>query len=260
MKTLEVLFSPAEFGALKQRNLADTVCVVLDILRASSSMITALGNGASAIIPVAGIPEALAWREREPDVLLAGERDGLRIRAAQTFSRDFDLGNSPREFTRDKVEGKNIVMTTTNGTRALQACAHAYHVVIGSFLNLSATARACRLINDVATPDNVLIICSGTLEQTAYEDVLAAGALCELIWNQGRDVNEELEFSDSASMARILYQNAREHLMDSVSNSRNGRRLLANPDLKQDVAFCVQRDMFQFAAVLNPGGKVEMIW
>src|SRR5262245_32683092 len=111
MKTLEVLFTPTEFIALKQRDLSDTVCVVFDVLRATSSMITALANGAAAIIPVTDISEALAWRQRDPAVLLAGERDGLRIRAALTGSADFDLGNSPREFARDKVAGKTVVMT-----------------------------------------------------------------------------------------------------------------------------------------------------
>src|SRR5450432_4070100 len=146
MKTLEVHFTPADFAALKQRNLDHAVCVVFDIFRATSSMITALANGAATIVPVAEIPEALAVRSAEcgvrsaESVLLAGERDGFRIRAGLTGGIDFDLGNSPREFTRDKVAGKTIAITTTNGTRALRACAHAETVLIGSFLNLRATA------------------------------------------------------------------------------------------------------------------------
>src|SRR2546422_11748827 len=99
MRTLEVLFAPAEFAALHQRDLSETACVVFDVLRATSTMVTALANGAAAIIPVAGIPEALAIRQRQPEVLLAGERDGLRIQADLTGSIAFDLGNSPREFT-----------------------------------------------------------------------------------------------------------------------------------------------------------------
>src|SRR6266851_1491819 len=115
--TLEVLFAPAEFSALSQRDLSETVCVVFDVLRATSSIVTALGNGATAIVPVAEISEALAVRQKHPEVLLAGERDGLRIQANLTGSIAFDLGNSPREFTPDKVRGKTIAMTTTNGTR-----------------------------------------------------------------------------------------------------------------------------------------------
>src|SRR5216110_511568 len=99
MTFLEVLFAPAEFTALGQRDLNETVCVVFDVLRATSSMATALGNGAEAIIPVADITEALAIRQRQPNVLLAGERNGVRIEANLTGSFPFDLGNSPREFT-----------------------------------------------------------------------------------------------------------------------------------------------------------------
>src|SRR5215471_12315428 len=110
MKTLQVLFTPSEFASLPQRDLSDTVCVVVDVLRSTSSMIVALANDAAAIIPVSEIPEALAVRQREPGVLLAGEREGLRIGAALTGGTEFDLGNSPREFTKEKVSGKTIVM------------------------------------------------------------------------------------------------------------------------------------------------------
>src|ERR1039458_6506005 len=97
--TLEVLFAPAEFALLGQRDLSQTVCVVFDVLRATSTMVTALGNGAAAIAPVAEISEALGIRQRQPEVLLAGERDGVRIEAHLTGGIGFDLGNSPREFT-----------------------------------------------------------------------------------------------------------------------------------------------------------------
>src|SRR5277367_1971840 len=103
--TLEVLFAPAEFAALSGRNLSDTVCVVFDVLRATSTMITALGNGAAAIIPVAEIPEALAIRQHDTKVLLAGERNGVRIEASIAGGIPFDLGNSPREFTAAAVRG-----------------------------------------------------------------------------------------------------------------------------------------------------------
>src|SRR5262245_27463045 len=117
MKTLEVLFTPADFDALTRRNLNDALCVVFDVFRATSSMVTALANGAAAVVPVAEISDALSIRRKQPDILLAGERDGVRILAPISGGIDFDLGNSPREFTRDAVAGKTIVTTTTNGTR-----------------------------------------------------------------------------------------------------------------------------------------------
>jgi len=252
MKTLEVLFTPADFAALKNRKLDSTLCVVFDVFRATSSMVTALANGAEAIVAVEEISDALELKKKNPshqNVLLAGERDGVRIRAALTGGTEFDLGNSPREFTKEKVAGKTIVMTTTNGTRALQSCAHAKTVLIGSFLNLKATA-------DVvlgASPENLLVICSGTYEQTAYEDVLGAGALCDLLWSH----LEPSGVSDSAKMARELYLVARKDVLTEASQSRNGLRLLSIPELKDDVAFCMRRDVFDFAAGMDREGNIK---
>lgn len=247
--TLEVLFAPAEFAALGQRDLRQTLCVVFDVLRATSTMVTALGNGAAAIVPVAEIPEALRVRERQPEVLLAGERDGVRIEAHLTGGVGFDLGNSPREFTASRVFGKTIVMTTTNGTRALRACAPALEVWLGSFLNLRATADCLEQV----APQHLLLVCSGTLDQTAYEDVLAAGALCDLVWHLYGDG----AVADSARIARRLFCLEQPDLLAAVAQSRNGRRLMANPDLRDDVPFCVHQDRFSFVAELGKGGRVR---
>lgn len=245
MKTLEVLFSPAEFATLKQRDLNETGCVVFDILRATTSMMMALSNGAKGIIPVSKISEAIAIREKNPEILLAGERDGLRIRAAQTGSIDFDLGNSPREFSPEKVEGKTIAMTTTNGTRALQACAGAKTVLIGSFLNLRPLANW--IIEQ--KPAHLILVCSGTHEQAALEDTLAAGALCEKIWvHYAAGI-----VADSAEIARRIYPLMQNDLIGAMNHAQNGRRLLANPALRSDVAFCLQRETLNFVAECKKG-------
>ena len=248
--TIEVLFAPAEFACLHQRDLRQTVCVVFDVLRATSTMVTALANGANAIIPVAGITEALDLRQRQPDILLAGERDGLRIEAPLTGGVSFDLGNSPREFTAAKVKGRTIAMTTTNGTCALQACASASAVLLGSFLNLRATAQSIEA-RDAA---RLLLVCSGTLDQAAAEDILGAGALCDLLWPKysGGLV------ADSAHIARRLFRLEQDNLLDAVSQSRNGRRLLALPALRDDVPFCLQRDLFSLVAALGADSAVRI--
>lgn len=246
--TLEVLFTPADFAALKRRNLDDTVAIVFDVLRATSTIVTALANGAAAVIPVAEISEALAVRERQPGVLLAGERDGLRIRAELTGGVEFDLGNSPREFTTGRVAGKTIVASTTNGTRAFRACAHADQVLAGAFLNLSATADYIR----ARRAPHLLVVCSGTMEQAAYEDILAAGALCDLLWTQ----YERGEISDAAEVAREIYRSGREDLSAALRHSRNGRRLSAIAELRDDVAFCLRRDAFPLVAILRPDGRI----
>lgn len=249
MTNLEVLFTPADFGALKGRDLSQTTCVVFDVLRATSSMVTALGGGARDIWPVEEIAEALAIRERDPDVLLAGERDGLLIRSDLTGGISFDLGNSPREFTAEKVHGKTIVITTTNGTRALKACAVAKSVLAASFLNLRATAGYLR----ESGAASLLIVCSGTFEQAAYEDVLGAGALCDLLWPLFCDG----AVADSAQMARRLYRLEAPDLPAALSAARNGRRLLGRPELKDDVAFCLRVDSTPLVARLGPDGRLR---
>ena len=162
-KHLEVLFTPTEFDRLGQRDLRQTQCVVIDVLRATSSMVTALARGAAMIIPVAEIAEALAWRQRDRRILLAGERYGVRIETEMTGEAPFDFGNSPREFSAERVGGKTIAMTTTNGTRALRACAEAHSVLVASFLNLKATVKYLQ----AATIPNLLLVCGGTFEEAA---------------------------------------------------------------------------------------------
>ena len=174
---IDAILSPAELPALAKRDLRGTVCVVFDVLRATSTFVTALHHGAKAIVPVSEIAEALALRQRQPDVLLGGERDGVKICTAQTGGGDFDLGNSPREYTPEIVRGRTIVSTTTNGTRALRACAGAKMILAASFLNLTATAKFLRQFQ----PGELLLVCAGTRENMADEDVLAAGALYEIL-------------------------------------------------------------------------------
>ena len=247
--TLEVLLSPAEFASIRSRDLSQTACVVFDVLRATTTMVSALANGAAAIIPVEEISEALDLRRQRPEVLLAGEREGVRIRKHLTGGVDFDLGNSPREYTAEKVQGKTIVMTTTNGTRALRACAGAKAVLISSFLNL----RATYLWLLEQRPAHLILVCSGTFNEPALEDTLAAGAVCERIWPHYAGGH----ISDSAEIARRIYPLMQYDLLGAMKHSRNGRRLLANPELRSDVWYCVQREIISFVAELLPDGTVR---
>jgi 2-phosphosulfolactate phosphatase len=244
-KQIEVLFSPTEYAALGARDLSQSVCVVFDILRATTTMVTALSNGALEMIPVSEIQEALGLRRMDANVLLAGERGGLRIGAAQTGGIDFDFGNSPREFTADKVRGRRIAITTTNGTRALRACAQAAEIHIGSFLNLSALAKRV----GISAHENLLIICAGTAEESSLEDTLAAGALCEALPNS--------HLRDSAEIALATYLHHKPNLIAAVSAARNGRKLLSLPELAPDTAICFQRDTLKTTARLHPDGAIR---
>jgi 2-phosphosulfolactate phosphatase len=243
---LEVLFTPAEYAALASRDLHATVCVVFDVLRATSTFATALHNGAKEIIPVAEISEALEIKKSRPEVLLGGERDGVRISANGI---DFHLGNSPREYTPGKVRGKTIVSTTTNGTRALRACAGAKMIFAASFLNLGATAEFLRRKKFA----DILIVCAGTRENAALEDTLAAGALCEILSGGfGAGAN-----SVSVETARRAYAQAKPNLAGAMRDSENARRLLANPGLRDDVAFCLQRDTCPLIARMETTGAIR---
>ena len=258
---IDVILTPAELPALMRRDLSKAACVVFDVLRATSTFVTALHNGARAIVPVSEIAEALAFRQKQPEALLGGERDGVRIRAAQSGGVDFDLGNSPREYTPDKVRGKTIISTTTNGTRALRACAGAKTILAASFLNLTATADFIKKMQ----PAQVLLVSAGTHENTALEDVLVAGAMCEMLLGKpltpalsplGRG-EAVLQMGDSVEIARRIYARAKADLPTAVSVSENARRLLAIPELRDDVQFCLRHDACPLIAKMEADGSIR---
>jgi 2-phosphosulfolactate phosphatase len=239
---VEAVLTPAELPRLSKKDLSATACVVFDVLRATSTFVTALCNGAAAIIPVSEISEALEIKRKQPRILTAGERHGVKIRAK---TMEFDFGNSPREFVAEKVKGRTIVSTTTNGTRALRACAHAKMVLAGAFLNLNATATyLCG-----QKVETVILVCAGTGENAALEDVLAAGALCEAL----AQFKMPLTFSDSARIALAACRKSKSNLAETIYESENARRLLAMPELRADVEFCLRRDVVNLVARMKRG-------
>ena len=260
---IETILTPAELPALAQRDLRATACVVFDVLRATSTFVTALHNGAKAVIPVSEIAEAIALKNSKSkiintkSILLGGERDGVRISAGGI---EFDLGNSPREYRPEKVRGKTIVSTTTNGTRALRASANAQTVLAASFLNLTATAEFLQQNNF----EHVLLVCAGTGESQADEDILAAGALCEILVGSSRCDDRTAQravptISDSTQIARRAWLAAQPDLSAAVCKSENARRLLAIPELRDDVAFCLQHDVFPLIAQMGVDGTIRKI-
>jgi 2-phosphosulfolactate phosphatase len=235
---IEVILTPLELPALAKRDLGGTACVVFDVLRATSTLVTALQNGASTIIPVSEISEALEIKRKRPEVLLGGERKGVKIRAEGV---EFDFGNSPPEYL--DVRGKTIVSTTTNGTRALRACAGAKMVLAAAFLNLSATAKFLREKKFT----DILLVCAGTRDHAALEDILAAGALCEALM-AGKPA-----LADSSQIALAAFRQAKGELAGAVRESENARHLLGIPELREDVAFCLRRDVYPLVAGMKDG-------
>ena len=161
------------FHRMPQGAVAGGIAVVIDVLRASTTIITALANGAARVRPVADVAEARRLvAALGPDTLLGGERGGVRIDG-------FELGNSPAEYARDRVAGRSIVITTTNGTAALAACRGAGEILVGALVNRSAVAAAVRRLAVAGDGGDVHLVCAGTDGAVTAEDVLAAGAILD---------------------------------------------------------------------------------
>jgi len=226
---IDVALNPAEIALLPERDLDRTTCVAFDILRATSSMITALANGTRAIHPVPTIGDALSLKDKFPDAVLGGERHGERIEG-------FQLGNSPLEY-RDNPPAR-IVTTTTNGTVALRACDHARETLVGALLNLDAIRRR------ITDRPSVLLVCAGTFETLAAEDVLAAGMLCAEF--------PDATLTDSADVALRYSTLCRGDLGGALRRTRNGAALLEKCR-GAEIDWCAQRSLYDTVGVLRNG-------
>jgi len=217
------------------RELAGKTAIVIDVLRATSAMGTALANGAAAVLPAETV--AAAKQLAAAGDVLAGERQCKRIPG-------FDLGNSPHEFTPQAVGGRRVVMTTTNGTRGIQKASRAAAVLAGSFLNATACAEAAlRMQRDV------VLICSGTKDAFALEDGLCAGLIARRMQEAaGRDVA-----IDDLSAALIgAYTNCEDKLETALLGCESGVRLVAL-GCREDVRYCATRDAFRLVPMLQGG-------
>ena len=218
---IDVRFLPAE---VQTPDLSDTVCIVLDIFRATTSIVTAMNNGCQTIIPVLDIEEARRVAAETKAPLLAGERQSIKIEG-------FDFGNSPLEFTAGKVQDRTIIMTTTNGTIAVKSTEGAYRTLIGAFINARAV---CRQAGEYQK--DILIVCAGTDRLFSLEDALCAGLLVDRL--QGL---AGVELTDAALGALAMYQGAQASLIEVAGAGRNGRRLY-DLDSAHDVRYCLQVD------------------
>lgn len=151
-------------------NVANSVAVVIDVLRASTTMTTALAHGAAGVRPTLSVEQARA--AAGPGVLLGGERGCVRIPG-------FDLGNSPLDYVPDVVAGRRVVITTTNGTAALERCRAAREVLVGAMVNRSAVAAAVRALAVRCGSRDVHLVCAGTDGEVSGDDVLTAGAILD---------------------------------------------------------------------------------
>ncbi|MTV50549.1 2-phosphosulfolactate phosphatase family protein [Heliobacillus mobilis] len=203
--------------------------VVIDTLRATSTIVTALANGCQQVFPVATCNEAkvLSTSWEADRVLLGAEKRGHPIPG-------FPMGNSPRSFTPDKVAGKTLFLVTTNGTVALQKAHSASSVVLGALLN---GQRVAEYIVE-QEPEEVVMLCAGTQGHFSMEDVISAGKIMGHIWDRRTASANEL-----AIAAFQLYQVNRDQLVPLMAQTAHGQSLLAQGD-GDDLDFCLQEDLF----------------
>lgn len=221
MPIIEVSYTPENFEVYDSDN---SIVVVNDIFRATSAMCTAFENGAKSMIPVDSIEKAREFQKK--GYLVGAERNAEKVEG-------FDFGNSPYDYMSEQIKGKTLVLTTTNGTRAIEmAKGVSDMVVIGSFLNISALSKWL-----VKQHKNVLILCSGWKGRINLEDSLFAGALTnELIKDGAYDMEREVE--DSALIAMYLYAEAQKD-PEKLLKISSHRRRLANLNLKEDIRYCL---------------------
>ena len=225
---IDVYFTPL---GVKEEDLAGRGVVVIDVLRATTTIVTALANGAKAVIPAATSEEAvrLASNLEKDGVVLAGERRSVKIEG-------FALGNSPREMTAAAVAGKTIVLATTNGTPALVATQGGDPVLVGAAANIKALAERARAILDQR--GNLVIVCGGRDKQFALEDAYAAGRLIKVI----RKGIRKLALND-AGLATVALLDQFAGWEEALEGSEAAQQL-ADAGLGDDVAFAARPDRY----------------
>jgi 2-phosphosulfolactate phosphatase len=227
---LEVVLTPALLPLYEAHG---KIVVVIDILRATSSMCVAFQTGVTKILPVSTPEECRLFKDF--DFLCAAERNAIKVQG-------FDMGNSPFEFQNPLIKDRNIAFTTTNGTKAIKAAKEqgAAVVAIGSFLNLNAMAKWL-----VKQQKSVLLVCAGWKDKYNLEDTLFAGALVNLVKN---DFTIEC---DSALSAGLLYETASANLEALVRKSSHAQRFKLTSIHEDDVQFCLQHNTMNLVPVMQ---------
>lgn len=235
-KHIEVCFSPYLFPLHKEEY---EIVVVIDVLRATSAICAAFDNGVKAVIPVATIEEARSYQEQ--GYLVGAERGGQIVEG-------FDFGNSPYSYMNDDLKDQEVVLSTTNGTKAIDLAKDAETVVIGSLLNLDAL---CEWL--VEQDKNILCLCSGWQNKFNLEDTICAGAITEHLINTGKFKSDE----DSSIAAKYLYLSAKDNYMGYLKSSSHRRRL-KNLNLNEDIKYCLTPNQSSVIPVLKDGKLVNV--
>ena len=209
--------------------LLNRVIVVIDVLRATSVIVHAMSQGAEEIIPVKTVEEAFQMIKAflPGSTLLGGERGGQKIEG-------FDLGNSPREYAAEKVRGKRLILTTTNGTKTFHDVSSRNKIMVVSFLNIGAVAQKCFEMDK-----DLLLYPSGEEGSFSLEDTVCGGMLIDLTIKKGK---RPFTLTDAAQSAHLLYQRFEADLIEAFHLSNHGKELIAR-GFEDDLAYCAQIDL-----------------
>jgi len=230
----QTLLSPANADELY---FTKRTTVVIDVLRASTTILTALNNGAKEIIPVGSIEFAMkvSGDTFSGHTLLAGERNTNKIEG-------FALGNSPSEYSPDVVEGKSIILFTTNGSKAIVKAKFSSQLLICSFLNLKSVAEHLAGIAELT------IMCAGNDGLFSLEDTICAGGLIDEILKH----DKKIELSDACKVSHLLYSENKKDLEKTLKESEHGVRLLAN-DFQSDIEYAAQTSSLSIIPFYDKG-------
>lgn len=234
MISIDVSFTPALVPLV---NLADKTVVVIDILRATSTWITALHHGAESILPMDSLEKCK--KLKSIGYMIAAERGGMKVKG-------FDLGNSPFEYTPHKIKGKKIAVTTTNGSTAVLKSQGAKEIVIGSFLNIGTMADYLKSKNSIQ------LICSGWEGQPCLEDTIFSGALIKAL------TQKHVKLTDAAKMALRLFLRNPNDPQKLIKNSEHIKRL-QKLQLQKDIDFCFKKNICNIMAGLTNDGTIKLM-
>jgi 2-phosphosulfolactate phosphatase len=232
-KTVEVCYAPSHYS-LYGNNF--DVVVVIDVLRATSAITTALHAGVKEIIPVATVEEAIQYKKN--GYIVAAERDGKVVEG-------FDFGNSPYAFMNPEMVGKSVVLTTTNGTKAIQTASEKT-VIIACLNNLSVVCEYLIQLNK-----NVLVLASGWKEKMNLEDTICAGAIADHLIETKKFTSNE----DSTLAAKFIFRSARDNMYTFLRSSSHRRRLM-QLKIQKDVKYCLMVDTVPCIPILKNGKLV----
>ena len=211
---------------IKQNQMKDKVVVVIDMLRATSVITTALANGCKKVIPVLTVEEAfeIASKDKE-NTILGGERQAVKIDG-------FDFSNSPLEYKKELVEGKDVVITTTNGTRAINGCEGAYKIFVGAMINARAIA-----LKVAKEEKDVVFLNAGTNGQFSMDDFICAGYMISSLIE-----NKQYKLTDIAKTAKYIYE-SNNNIIDYIKSARHFS-VITSLGLQDDLAYCMKKDLY----------------